>query len=192
MGVALAGAPGPVQAIIVSEAVRAGTNRAIRACAGASIAFGTLLLAAAFGFSTAIANPLVLRLMRFGAAALLIWLAIEGLRTQRAVARTDAASVMRPELRGSLAVWLNPGAWLFVATAASSVIAAARLAAGTRGALVAVISLMAGAASGDVVLALFGGLYLSRRERLARLIQRLLAITLGLLGIYILAKAAIG
>ena len=53
IGVALAGAPGPVQAVLLTESVRGGVPRGLRALAGVHGTFGLLMLALAFGLSFA-------------------------------------------------------------------------------------------------------------------------------------------
>lgn len=47
IGVALASAPGPVQAVLLAEAQRGGISRGFRAMAGAILTFGLLLAATA-------------------------------------------------------------------------------------------------------------------------------------------------
>jgi threonine/homoserine/homoserine lactone efflux protein len=50
IGVALASAPGPVQAVLVTEAVRGGTGRGLRALAGVHLTFGAVLVCLASAF----------------------------------------------------------------------------------------------------------------------------------------------
>ena len=51
IGLALAGAPGPVQAILLSESVRGGLGRGLRALLGAFATWATLLITVALGVS---------------------------------------------------------------------------------------------------------------------------------------------
>src|SRR5215469_10632267 len=53
VGVALASAPGPVQAVLLTESVRGGITRGLRALAGAGLTFGVLLTCGALGLSVA-------------------------------------------------------------------------------------------------------------------------------------------
>ena len=43
LGIALAGAPGPVQAVLLTEALRGGATRGFRAMVGANLTLGVLL-----------------------------------------------------------------------------------------------------------------------------------------------------
>ena len=188
IGLALAGAPGPVQAVILAESVSGGARRGFRAMAGASLTFGTLLVLMALGLSF-VASPTgtVIRLLRLAGGALLIWLAIDAFRTQRSDGAQSHA--LAPEARGSLAVLLNGGAWLFLATVASALIVSARATNGTIGAIFVAVGLMLGAAAGDAALVLFGGFGLRRYSRLALWVQRALAVILAALGLWILFRA---
>jgi len=82
-GLALAGAPGPVQAVLLTESVRGGVSRGLRALAGVHGTFGALMVGLAMGLSVATPSGLLLRVLKVGGGALLIWLAIDGLRARR-------------------------------------------------------------------------------------------------------------
>jgi threonine/homoserine/homoserine lactone efflux protein len=194
LGLALASAPGPVQAVLLAEAVRGGVGRGFRAMAGASLTFGLLLFALALGLSVAAPSGPVLRLLKVAGGALLIWLAIDGLRSGHAVdPATGERRPLHPTLRGSLAIVLNPGAWLFLATAASSLFAAATEEAGTAGALLAAVALMVGLAVGDGAVVLIGGLGLRRAsERIGLWVRRVLAVILAGLGVWLIVNGVIG
>jgi threonine/homoserine/homoserine lactone efflux protein len=194
LGLALAGAPGPVQAVLLAEAVRGGIGRGFRAMAGASLTFGLLLFALALGLSVAAPSEPVLRFLKLAGGALLIWLAIDGLRSGHAVdPATGERRALHPTLRGSLAIVLNPGAWLFLATAASSLFAAATEEAGTAGALLAALALMVGLAVGDGAVVLIGGLGLRRAsERIGLWVRRVLAVILAGLGVWLIVDGVIG
>jgi nickel/cobalt transporter (NicO) family protein len=194
LGLALASAPGPVQAVLLAEAVRGGIGRGFRAMAGASVTFGLLLFALALGLSVAAPSEPVLRFLKLAGGALLIWLAIDGLRSGHAVDPSRAEPRrLHPTLRGSLAIVLNPGAWLFLATAASSLFAAATEEAGTPGALLAAVALMLGLAVGDGAIVLIGGLGLRRaNERIGLWVRRVLAVILAGIGVWLIVDGAIG
>jgi threonine/homoserine/homoserine lactone efflux protein len=194
LGLALAGAPGPVQAVLLAEAVRGGVGRGFRAMAGASLTFGLLLFALALGLSVAAPSEPVLRFLKVAGGALLIWLAIDGLRSGHAVdPATGERRTLHPTLRGSMAIVLNPGAWLFLATAASSLFAAATEEAGTAGALLAALALMVGLAVGDGAVVLIGGLGLRRAsERIGLWVRRVLAVILAGLGVWLIVNGVIG
>jgi nickel/cobalt transporter (NicO) family protein len=194
LGLALASAPGPVQAVLLTEAVRGGVGRGFRAMAGASLTFGLLLFGLALGLSVAAPAEPVLRFLKVAGGALLIWLAIDGLRSGHAVDPGLAEPRrLHPALRGSLAIVLNPGAWLFLATAASSLFAAATEEAGTPGALLAAVALMLGLAVGDGAIVLIGGLGLRRaNQRIGLWVRRVLAVILAGLGVWLIVDGAIG
>jgi threonine/homoserine/homoserine lactone efflux protein len=190
LGVALAGAPGPVQAVLLAESVRGGAARGFRAMAGANLTFAALLVALALGLSLAPPAGPILRVLKIAGGALLIWLAIDGLRSGNQVeaAATDRRSVP-PVVKGALAVLINPGAWLFLATAATSLFAAATQAGGRAAALLAAGALVLGLALGDGAVVLLGGLGLRRAgDRVGMWIRRVLALVLAGLGVWLLIQ----
>jgi threonine/homoserine/homoserine lactone efflux protein len=194
LGIALASAPGPVQAVLLGEAIRGGLGRGFRAMAGANVTFGLLMVALALGVSLAPPSEPVLRILEVAGGALLLWLALEGFRATRDL---DPTSLERrglpPSARGALAVILNPGAWLFLATAASSLLSTAARQAGTGGALLATAALMLGLAIGDGGVVLLGGVGVRRGgERLGLWVRRILAIVLAGLGLWLLVQGLVG
>ncbi len=79
LGLALAGAPGPVQAVLLTEALRGGTARGLQALAGANLIFGVLLLGLALGLSLTAPSDAAVRLLKVvGLAALGCWLVLSG------------------------------------------------------------------------------------------------------------------
>jgi threonine/homoserine/homoserine lactone efflux protein len=185
MGIALAGAPGPVQAILLGESLRGGPARGLRAMAGANLTFGVLLISLALGLSFAAPGELALRVLKVVGGLFLVWLGIDGVRGANGSAHTDAPRAgLPPTLRGALAVLLNPGAWLFLATAASSLVAAATQVGGRAAALSAALALLLGVGAGDLTVVLAGGLGLRRAgSGIGRLVRRTLAIILAGLGL---------
>ena len=193
LGLALAGAPGPVQAVLLAESVRGGIPRGLRALAGAAATFGVLLLSLALGLSIAPPAGTALRILQAVGGAFLVWLAVDGFRSQREMARSwQSGRSFPPAARGALAVLLNPGAWLFLGAVASPLFAGASQRGGTGGALAAAVALMIGLAIGDAAVVLLGGLGLRRLdERVGRWIRRALAVLLAGLGVWLLVNAAI-
>lgn len=193
LGIALASAPGPVQAVLLAESIRGGVARGFRAMAGASITFGLLLVALALGLSVAAPSGVVLRVLEVAGGALLVVLAVDGFRARP---QLDPANGERrslpPVARGSLAVLLNPGAWLFLGTAASSLFAAATQEGGTEAAVLAALALMAGLAAGDGAVVLLGGLGIRRAgERVALWVRRGLAVVLAALGVGLIVRGVV-
>jgi threonine/homoserine/homoserine lactone efflux protein len=191
IGIALAGAPGPVQAILLTESVRS-LPRGMRALLGAASTWLTLLLLVALGVSLAAPDGLVFRILRFGGGLLLIWLAVDGFRADE-TSETDARGGIPPFIRGSLAVALNPGAYLFLAAVASPIFANASSLGGTANAVLAAVAMSAGTVAGDLGVVLIGAFGMRRIGQVrATLVRRALAVLLGMLGLWLLVGAAIG
>lgn len=192
LGIALAGAPGPVQAVLLAESVRGGIARGLRAMAGANLTFGLLLVSAALGLSVAPPRGMVLQILKIAGGVFLLWLAAEGFRSRD---QLDQATADRPSLhpaaRGSLAVLFNPGSWLFLGTVASSLLSGAARQ-GTGNALFAALALLAGLAMGDGAVVLLGCTGLQRAgERVGRWVRRTLAVVLAGLGLWLLLDGVI-
>lgn len=190
LGIALASAPGPVQAVLLSESVRGGVPRGLRALAGASLTFGSLLVGLAFGLSVAPPEGAPLALLKIAGGAFLLWLAADGLRSADQGPRaSNHRRSLPPIARGSLAVLLNPGAWLFLGVVASPLFADATESGGTAGGLAAAGALIIGLAIGDGAVVLLGGLGIRRAsERAVRWFGRFLAAVLAGLGVWLLVQ----
>jgi threonine/homoserine/homoserine lactone efflux protein len=188
VGIALAAAPGPVQAVLFAESVRGGFARGLRALAGVHVAFGVLLLALALGLSVAPPHGLALRILKVAGGLLLLWLAIDGIRSMGpSDQRTDGRRRLPPTLRGGLAIILNPGGWLFLGAVASPLLASAAQRGGTGIAVVAAAALAVGAALGDLGVVVMGSLGVHRaRERLGRYVRLILAAVLAGIGFWLL------
>jgi threonine/homoserine/homoserine lactone efflux protein len=195
VGVALAGAPGPVQAVLMAESVRGGVARGLRALAGVHLTFGLLLACLALGLSLAPPSGLALRVLKVTGGALLLWLALDGFRSGYEVDRSAADRRRRalpPSVRGSLAIVLNPGGWLFLGAVASPLLAAATQRGGTGGALLVAVAMVAGAAIGDGGVVLLGGVGVRRGgDRLGRWAGRVLAALLAALGVWLVISGIV-
>lgn len=191
LGIALAGAPGPVQAILLAEALRGGIARGFRAMLGANITLGALLVALALGVSIAVPSDPLLRTLKVVGGVFIVFLGVDGFRaaSRPATRADDGRRELPPAARGALAVILNPPAWLFLATAASSLMASALQAGGTRTALLAALALLLGVAAGDGTLVLASGLGLRRaRADVGRHVRRGLAVVLVILGVSVIVS----
>ena len=187
VGLALASAPGPVQAVLMAESVRGGVARSFKAMAGASFTFGLLLVGLALGLSVAAPSGLALRSLKMAGGALLVWLAVDGFRSgHQVVAAPTGRRSLPPAARGALAILLNPGGWVFLGTVASSLFAAAARLGGTGAAVVVAVALMIGLAIGDGTVVLLGGIGVRRAgERVRLVVRRLLATLLAGLGVWL-------
>lgn len=185
LGIALAGAPGPVQAMLLSETLRGGTGRGLRALAGANLSFGLLLVGVALGLSVVVPNEAALRVLKIGGGLFLLWLAFDGFRApDTADGAAQGGRGLPLPARGALAVLLNPGMWLFLATAASSLFAAATQQGGRLTALGSALALMLGVGLGDAAVVLAGGTGLRRAgPGVARVLRRGLAVVLAGIGL---------
>jgi threonine/homoserine/homoserine lactone efflux protein len=187
LGVALASAPGPVQAVLLTESVRGGIGRGFRAQLGANLTFAALLLSLALGLSLVAPSGAALRVLKLVGGAFLLVIAADVFRSRYEVG--EPASVRRafsPAARGTLAVVLNPGAWLFLATAASSLLSSAAHTGGRAGAISAALALAIGVAIGDTTVVLFGGIGLRRAgNTVTTWLPRALAAVLTGLGIWL-------
>ena len=190
LGIALAGAPGPVQAVLLAESIRGGIARGFRALAGASLTFAALLLSLALGLSVATPGAVTLRILQIVGGAFLVWLAVDAFRSGHQVDETSAPHrSLSPFARGSLAVLLNPGAWLFLGAVASPLFTEAGRSAGRAGALLAAVALIAGLAIGDGTIVLLGGLGLRRARRSVIVwTGHILAAALAALGVWLVVR----
>ncbi len=193
VGLALASAPGPVQAVLMAEAVRGGLVRGFRAMAGANLTFGFLLVGLALGLSVAPPSGLGLRILKVTGGALLMWLAVDGFRWRHEVtAASPERRSLPPAARGSLAVLLNPGAWVFLGTVASSLLSGATRLGGTGSAVLVALALMVGLAIGDGTVVLLGGIGVRRAsERVGRWVRWILATLLAGLGLWLMISGLI-
>jgi threonine/homoserine/homoserine lactone efflux protein len=193
LGLALASAPGPVQAVLMAEAVRGGLVRGFRAMAGASVTFGLLLVGLALGLSVVPPSGTALRILKVTGGALLIWLAVDGFRSRHeATAGPAEGRSMPPAVRGALAVLLNPGAWVFLGTAASSLLSGATNVGGTGSAVLVAVALIIGLAIGDGTVVLLGGIGVRRAGHGIRSwVRGVLATLLAGLGVWLIISGLI-
>jgi homoserine/homoserine lactone efflux protein len=193
VGVALASAPGPVQAVLFAESVRGGVTRSFRALAGASLTFGTLLIGGALGLSAAAPRGAALGALQVVGGGFLLWLSVDGFRSRGEPGRSGASwrLDLPPPARGSLAVLLNPGAWLFLAAVAPPLFASAHQRGGVGGALIVAVVTMAGVAAGDSTVVLLGGLGVRRADGSARKwVAWALAALLAGVGVWLIVTGA--
>jgi threonine/homoserine/homoserine lactone efflux protein len=182
-----------VQAVLLSEAIRGGVGRGLRAQAGAILTFGVLLLALALGLSVATPNEVVLRVLEVAGGALLLWLAWDAFRSRDdAPEASSERKQFPPTARGALAVVLNPGAWLFLAAVVSPLLATATEAGGRISALLAAAALLVGAGIGDLAVVLLGGMGIRRAgEGVRRWVRTTLAAVLAGLGVWLLVQGLV-
>jgi threonine/homoserine/homoserine lactone efflux protein len=192
-GFALGAAPGPVQLLILSRTARRGFGGGVRVMLGANLTLLAILVALAVGVSAAEPSATALRALRVVGGLVLIALAANELRTLvsgRALvarSRSDGAAAERtlsPTLVGIVAVLVNPGAWIFFATTAASILATTSSQRGTTAAIVTAVCIAAGVSASDLSLTLLGSG--GRRllgDRGLRAVRTVLAVGLLVVGV---------
>jgi threonine/homoserine/homoserine lactone efflux protein len=161
-----------VQVLLLGEAARGGVRRGLAAMAGANGTFGVLLLTLAAGLAVARPTGTALRALRLAGGAVLVWIAaMSVLETLRAGAEDEQVRPrLSPQVRGILAVLVNPGAWIFLATSASALLAGAADTGGRTFGFVAAAAMLAGVMLVDATMVLLGagsGRFLGRRGEIA-------------------------
>jgi threonine/homoserine/homoserine lactone efflux protein len=189
LGIALGASPGPVQLLLFSEASRGGAGRGLRAMAGANATFGVMLLLLAAGLAALEPSPPFLRTVKVIGGAFLVFLAVDALRENRRPTVTeDARPGMHPTLRGVVAVLLNPGVYVFLATTGAAVAASAADAGGRSLAIATMLALLAGVSLMDSAMVLLGAGAHRVSDRFLRVLGDVLAVALGSLGVWLIVQ----
>jgi threonine/homoserine/homoserine lactone efflux protein len=193
LGIALGASPGPVQILLFSEASRGGVGRGLRAMAGANATFGVMLLLLASGLSALEPGAAFLRIVKVIGGAFLVYLSADALRENRRPEVTDGAPPgMHPGLRGVVAVLLNPGVYVFLATTGAAVAASAADAGGPGLAVVTMLALLLGVSLMDSAMVLLGVGAHRVSERFLRILSDVPAAGLGVLGVWLIVRGLLG
>lgn len=193
LGVALGASPGPVQLLLFSEASRGGAGRGLRAMAGANTTFGAMLLVLAAGLSSLGPGETFLRVVKVIGGAFLVFLAIDAFRaTRESQAPAAGRSGLHPTVRGVVAVVLNPGVYVFLATTGTAVVASAVEAGGRALAFTAVLALLAGVSLMDSAMVLLGAGAHRVSDRGLRIVGDVLAVAMGALGVWLIVQGFTG
>jgi threonine/homoserine/homoserine lactone efflux protein len=173
--------------------MRGGMARGFRAQIGANAMFLVLVTALALGLALVAPSGVALRVIKVVGGLFLLWLGIEGIRSVReGFGNAEERRGLPSMARGVLAVVLNPGVWIFLGTAASSLISTATMNGGTGSALLAGVTLAVGLAIGDIAVVLLGGIGLRRvGDRTVVWIRRALSLFLVALGVWLIAGGAL-
>jgi threonine/homoserine/homoserine lactone efflux protein len=186
LGVALGASPGPVQLLLFSEAARGGASRGLRAMAGANATFCFMLVVLAAGLSSIDPGPAFLSVVRVVGGGFLVFLAFDALRENRRRPVDGAPGGLHPTVRGIAAVLLNPGAYVFLATTGTAVVADAAQDGGRALAFLTVAALLAGVSLMDSGMVLLGTGARRVSERALRILGDVLAVALGALGVWLI------
>jgi threonine/homoserine/homoserine lactone efflux protein len=193
LGVALGVSPGPVQLLLFSEASRGGVGRGLRAMAGANATFGLLLLALAAGLSALEPGETFLRVVKVIGGGFLLFLAADALRENRRPRTSEVERPsMHPSIRGVVAVVLNPGVYVFLATTGTAVVASAVDEGGRGLAVATVFALLAGVTLMDSAMVLLGAGAHRVSPRLLRILGDALAVAMGALGVWLIVQGSTG
>jgi threonine/homoserine/homoserine lactone efflux protein len=198
IGLGVATAPGPVQALVVVEAVRDGFRGGAIATAGAALSFWLLLVTLATGLSLAAPSADAVRVLQGLGGLVVIWIAADGFRNARLGLAERGGDRRRSELghgflaagRVALAVVIFPGTWIFLAAIATPLLASARVEGGPLLALLVTIGLVLGTSSGNLgvaILAAWGGRVAS--TRLVVRLRQIASVTLGLIGLVLVGSS---
>jgi threonine/homoserine/homoserine lactone efflux protein len=197
LGFALGAAPGPVQVLILSQTAQRGFGGGVRVMLGANLTLYAILLTLALGLSAVTPSDTVLRVLRASGGVVLIWIAISELRTIWRPRPPEALPgrwrALGPTEMGILMVLLNPGAWIFFATTASSVLAGAAAEDGRPAAVLAATAMAVGVSASDFAFTLLGsGGHRLFGERGLRWIRSGLAGLLAVLGVAFVVQGVTG
>ncbi|MBI4259054.1 MAG: LysE family transporter [Actinobacteria bacterium] len=194
VGVALGVIPGPVQILIVSESARAGIRGGLRVLAGANGTFAVFLVALAAGLSALDPSEAFLRVVKVAGGGFLVFLGVDAFRSARLAVEERAAPGSRrhPTARGVLAVVLNPGLYIFLATTASAVLADAASRDGRAGAFLVAGAMLVGVSSIDAAMMLLGtGGRRALGERFVRGLGVVLSLALVALGVLYVVQGVV-
>lgn len=193
LGVALGASPGPVQLLLFSEASRGGAGRGLRAMAGANATFGAMMLLLAAGLSSLEPGETFLRVVKVIGGAFLVFLAFDATReSRRPHEAEETRKGLHPAVRGIVAVVLNPGVYVFLATTGTAVVASAVDQGGRGLAVATVVALLLGVSLMDSAMVLLGAGAHRVSDRFLRIQSDVLAIAMGALGVWLVVRGIVG
>ena len=193
LGVALGASPGPVQLLLFSEASRGGAGRGLRAMGGANATFGAMMLLLAAGLSSLEPGETFLRVVKVIGGAFLMFLAFDATRESRRPHEVEETRKgLHPAVRGIVAVVLNPGVYVFLATTGTAVVASAVDEGGRGLAVVTVVALLLGVSLMDSTMVLLGAGAHRVSDRFLRILSDVLAVAMGALGVWLVVRGIVG
>jgi len=193
LGVALGASPGPVQLLLFSEASRGGAGRGLRAMGGANATFGAMMLLLAAGLSSLEPGETFLRVVKVIGGAFLMFLAFDATRESRRPHEVEETRKgLHPAVRGIVAVVLNPGVYVFLATTGTAVVASAVDQGGRGLAVVTVVALLLGVSLMDSTMVLLGAGAHRVSDRFLRILSDVLAVAMGALGVWLMLRGIVG
>jgi threonine/homoserine/homoserine lactone efflux protein len=118
--VAVAGTPGPSNALLTAAGARIGIRRGLPSLLGQATGMGTMLFAITLGLgSVLLAHPLALQILKWGGAAMLCWMAW---RIATAAPAHAQVGTRAPAGFAGMAAfqWVNPKGWLISVAAVAT------------------------------------------------------------------------
>ena len=117
--VAAAGTPGPSNVLLMATGAQVGVRRGLGCLLGVGLGMTAMMFVVAFGLGSVILGaPALLRAMKWGGAAFLLWLAWK-IATARPP--SEGAEAKAVGFAGAAAFqWINPKSWLVCASAAAT------------------------------------------------------------------------
>jgi threonine/homoserine/homoserine lactone efflux protein len=118
--VAAAGSPGPSNVLLTATGAQVGVLRGLPCLLGVGLGMASMMFLVGFGLGSVIlGTPAVVTALRWGGAAVLVWMAWKVATAHRA---SSPGAAPRPVgLLGAAAFqWVNPKAWLVCASAAAT------------------------------------------------------------------------
>jgi threonine/homoserine/homoserine lactone efflux protein len=193
LGIALGASPGPVQLLLFSEASRGGAGRGLRAMAGANATFGAMMLLLVAGLSSIEPSETFIRVVQVIGGAFLVFLAVDAIRESRRPQVVEVSrGALHPSVRGIVAVLLNPGVYVFLATTGTAVVASSIEEGGRGLAVVTVLALLLGVSLMDSAMVLLGAGAHRVSDRFLRVLSDALAVALGALGLWLIVRGIVG
>ena len=193
LGVALWASPGPVELLLFYYASRGDVRRVLLAMAGANLTFGLYMLLLAAGLSSLEPSETFLSVVQVIGGSFLVFLAADALRENRRPEVVEASRPrVHPSVRGIVAVLLNPGVYVFLATTGTAVVASAVEEGGRGLAVVTVLALLVGVSLMDSAMVLLGAGAHRVGERTLRILGDVLAVALGVLGVWLIVAGITG
>lgn len=117
--VSMSATPGPNNLMITASAVNFGVCRTLPHMAGVWVGFPAMVLAVGLGFGAALAAaPMAHAVLRWVGAAYLLWLAWR--IANAAPAASGAVGKPLTFLEAALFQWVNPKAWMMIASASAT------------------------------------------------------------------------
>ncbi len=159
LGIALGAAPGPVQLLILSESAKGGLSRGLRVMLGANGTMLAILLAIALGLSAIEPGETALRVLQVIGGGFLIAIgAVWSCGRWPVTTRPNRSRHRWDGRRCAACSWwsLRPGAWIFLATTGSAVIARATVGGGRDAAVATAVALGVGVSCADIIFTVLG------------------------------------